>query len=151
MADGASNNDTMAQVMSELLFQFETTDRGRCLNHVLHLSAMRILNPFDAKPGQLDRALAEAMRELDTVSDDLTSLGDAEEEGEDGTGGRVEAEEEEERQFRDIAADLAADLSTNERAELAASCMPGATALSKVCFAYHLLYYPSADRLRFVN
>ena len=65
MADGASNNDTMAQLLSELVEHFETTDRGCCLNHVLHLSAMRILNPFDAKPGQLEWALVDVMRRLD--------------------------------------------------------------------------------------
>jgi len=44
MANGASNNDTMSQVLIELIDHFQTSDRGHCLSHVLHLevAAMHI-------------------------------------------------------------------------------------------------------------
>lgn len=86
--NGTSSNNTMAVMLAQLINHLEQTDRGRCLNHVLHLAVLHIINPFDAKPGQLDQAPAEATRELDIVSNELTSVGDPddeEEEGEDAT------------------------------------------------------------------
>jgi len=132
MADGASSNDTMATMLSQLINHFKQADRGRCLNHVLHLAALRIINPFEAKPGQLDRALAEMARKLEVIGEDLTSLRDADDDEEEVGEERAEREEEEERHFRDIAVELAAELSVDERANLATSCLPGATALTKV-------------------
>lgn len=102
--------------------------------HILHLAAMCIIGPFDAKPGQLKQALEAAARKLEAVGADLPLMGNEEEE-EEGTQGQVQAEEEEEQaeqQFCNIAADLAAELSTDERANLAASCLPEATVLTKV-------------------
>lgn len=131
MGDGASNNDTMAAFLSELIPHFEPTDRGRCLLHVLHLAGMRILSPFDARPGQLGQALAEAARELERAADNLTSLGDEDGE-EETTEQRAEADEEEEHYLRAVAADLAVDLTDNEREALAEACYPGAQALTKV-------------------
>ena len=128
MADGASNSDTMAVSLSELLVDFDRTDRGRCVDHVLHLSALHILNPFDAKPGQLERALADAARELDAAGEDLTSIADTDDEGEMAAG----QEEKDERHFRNIAAELASELSADEHNNLAAACLPGAMALTKV-------------------
>jgi len=139
MADGASNNDTMAVSLSELLEHFDQTDRGRCVDHVLHLSALRILNPFDAKPGQLERALADAAHELDAAGEDLTSIADTDDEGEAAAG----REEEDERHFRDIAAELASELTVDEHNHLAASCLPGATALTKVRIPDWLVLYLS--------
>jgi len=76
MANGASSNDMMAGTLAQLVKQFNQTDRGWCLNHVLHLVALQIINPLDVKPGQLDRALVEAMRKLAVASNELKSVGD---------------------------------------------------------------------------
>jgi len=122
----------MATTLSQLITHFEQADRGHCLNHVLHLAVLQIINPFDAKPGQLDWALAEAAHKLEMVGKDLTSLGEVDNEEEAGEG-QADREEEEERHFCDIAAELAVELLVDECADIAASCLPGATALTKVC------------------
>ena len=131
MADGASNNDTMAATLSELVDQFVREDRGWCIDHIVHLCAIRIINPFDAQPEQLERALVDAAYELQGVREDLTSLGDADKD-EERIEGQAEQEEEEERRFRDIAAELASELTGQEHDDIAAACLPGAGALTKV-------------------
>ena len=131
MADGALNNDTMAATLSKLVDHFVREDRGRCIDHIVHLCAIRIINPFDAQPEQLERALVEAAYELEGVGEDLTSLGDGDDEEERGEG-RAEQEEEEERHFRDIAVELASKLTGQECEDFAAACLPGAGALTKV-------------------
>ena len=82
MGDGASNNDMMTTSLAELLDDFNPTDQERCLNHVLHLDTIRIINPFDAKPGHLDHALADVTHKLEAIGNGLTSLGDMDEEDE---------------------------------------------------------------------
>ena len=82
MGDGASNNDMMTTSLAELLDDFNPTDQERCLNHVLHLNTIRIINPFDVKPWHLDHALADAARKHEAISNDLTSLGDMDKEDE---------------------------------------------------------------------
>ena len=131
LGDGASNNNTMAAFLSELVTHFEPSDHGQCLLHVLHLAGMRILQPFDTKPGQLEQALAEALRELEATGDDLTSLGNVDDEDKT-TERHAEVEEEEENYLREVAANLAADLTANEREVLANACFPGAQVLTKV-------------------
>jgi len=141
MADGASNNDTMAATLSELVDQFVREDRGRCIDHIVHLCAIRIINPFDAQPEQLERALVDAAYELQGVREDLTSLGDADED-EERIEGQAEQEEEEEHRFRDIAAELASELTGQECDDIAAACLPGARALTKVhmLLSRHILH-----------
>ena len=131
LADSALNDDTMALLLSELITCFKQSDRGWSLNHILHLTEIQIVNPFDVKSNQLDWALTEAMRELETVGDDLTSMGNTED-GDEAEEHGSEREEEEVRQFRNIAMDLVSKLSTDKCASLATVCIPGATALSKV-------------------
>jgi len=131
MADGASSNDTMAVTLSELISHFNHTDWGRCVLHILHRVTLRIMGPFDARPEQLEHALAEALNELDSAGDDLTSVGEVGNQDE-AAEQRAERDDEEERHFRDIAADLAAELSVDECTNIAADCFPGAQALAKV-------------------
>ena len=69
----------MVLSLSELIPHCQKSDHGWCLNHILHLAAIQIVNPFNAKPDQLDWALAEAMHELEAAGNDLTSVGSTEE------------------------------------------------------------------------
>ena len=71
------------------------------------------------------------MCELKVTGNNLMSVGDMEDEDEV-VECCAEAEEEEESYLCKIAADLASNLTANESKELAAACLPGAQALSKV-------------------
>jgi hypothetical protein len=75
--DNASCNDTMIDILSELLKEFPgAAHRTRCFAHILNLVAKSVIRQFDVAKGGADGALSNAEKVLQELADgvDLEDL-----------------------------------------------------------------------------
>jgi len=122
-ADNVTSNDTMTTHLDGMSNAFDETNRVRCFNHTLQLSAKTLLRPFNIG---ISRGKAE------DVADSCDGVYD-EKESDDGDGD----DEDKPNDYAESSEDVLADLDPDQRAEL----MEGTATVRNVVTKVSALFY----------
>lgn len=71
-SDNATPNDTMAEVLDQILPSFDGMNaRGRCFDHIVNLCAKSVLKPFDIEKKKVGEAVSAAEEAVQALLEDV--------------------------------------------------------------------------------